>query len=240
MQNNGYVRSVSADPVSISAENARFMARVYRWMTVGLLLTGGVAYQVGNDPALVEQIVTNRPLFWGLIIAQLGAVFALSLLINKINSIMAGAIYFAYAALTGVTLSVIFLAYTQESIAQVFGLTAFSFAGLSAFGFATKRDLGPVGSFCTMGLFGMVGFGLLSLFFPSMMGGVANSVYGLVGVIVFSGLTAYDTQKIKSMNILGNEGTDEDRKEAIFGALTLYLDFINLFLSLLRLMGKRR
>ncbi len=228
-------------PKSIAAENARFMSRVYGWMTVGIAVTGYISWNIGQNEGLAMQIAQNRPLFWGLFIAQLGAVLVLSLLIKKMNSFMAGAVYLAYAALTGVTFSVIFLVYTQSSIAQVFALTSFSFAGLSAFGLVTKKDLGPVGSFCTMGLFGMVGYSLLSFIFPSMMeGGVAPKVYSVVGLIVFAGLTAYDTQKIKSMNIIGNEGTDEDRKEAIFGALTLYLDFINLFLSMLRLMGNRR
>jgi hypothetical protein len=142
--------------------------------------------------------------------------------------------------LTGLTLSSIFLLYTGSSIAQVFGVTAFGFAGLSGFGFVTKRDLGPVGSFCMMGLFGMVGFGLLSIFFPSLMTAGASFVFSIVGIIVFAGLTAYDTQRIKAMNTPGMEGTDAGRKTAIFGALTLYLDFINLFLSLLRLTGRRR
>ncbi len=223
-----------------AAESARFMSRVYLWMTVGILTSGGIAWFLGQNDQMALSIVSNRPLFWALIIAQLGAVFTLSLAIQKINSWLAAALYLFYAALTGVTMSVIFLVYTTESIASVFWLTAFSFAGLSAVGLITKRDLGPIGSFCTMGLFGMVGYSLVALFFPSMMTGVADRVFSLVGVIVFAGLTAYDTQKIKAMNVLGNEGTDEDRKETIFGALTLYLDFVNLFLNLLRLMGKRR
>jgi FtsH-binding integral membrane protein len=209
-------------------------------MTAGLCATAFVAWFVSQTPALVETLVGNRAIFWVLIIAQLGAVFALAGLINKLSATTAGLIYFGYAALTGVTLSVIFLAYTTSSVTSVFGLTAFSFAGLSGVGLVTKRDLGPVGSFCTMGLFGLVGFGLLSLFFPSLLAGPGSFVYGIVGVLVFAGLTAYHTQKIKAMNVIGNEGTDDDRKEAIYGALTLYLDFINLFLSLLRLMGRRR
>jgi uncharacterized protein len=224
----------------IADENARFMTRVYSWMTFGILLSGGVAWRIAQDSELALSIVQNRVLFFSLLGAQLVAVFALSLLVSRINSLVAALIYLGYAALTGVTLSIIFLVYTQESIVQVFGLTAFGFAGLSAFGFATKRDLGPIGAFCTMGLFGLIGYGLISLFFPSMQEGMGGQVYSLVGVIVFAGLTAYDTQKIKAMNIIGNEGTDADRKEAIYGALTLYLDFINLFLSLLRLLGKRR
>lgn len=240
MQYTGIDRSVEMNANQIAAENARFMSRVYGWMTVGIALTGVISYQISQNEGVAQTILGNRAIFYGLIIAQLVAVFGLAMLIRRINSYVAAAVYLLYATLTGATLSVIFFVYTQSSIAQVFALTSFAFAGLSSFGAITKRDLGPVGSFCTMGLFGLVGFGLLSLFFPSMMTGVADRVYGVVGVIVFSGLTAYDTQRIKAMNIIGNEGTDEDRKEAIFGALTLYLDFINLFLSLLRLFGKRR
>jgi FtsH-binding integral membrane protein len=224
----------------VSAENSRFMTRVYTWMTAGIILTGLVAWNVGQNEQLAVTMVTNRALFWALVIAQLGAVFVLSALMGRLNSMVAAIIYFAYAGLTGLTLSVIFLVYTTSSVAQVFGVTAFAFAGLSAFGLVTKRDLGPVGSFCTMGLFGLVGYYVLSWIFPSLMGGQASFVLSIVGLIVFAGLTAYDTQKIKAMNIIGNEGTDADRKEAIYGALTLYLDFINLFLNLLRLMGNRK
>ena len=216
------------------------MSRVYGWMTAGLALTGVVAWNVAGDPQLVQTIFGNRPLLWGLIIAQLAAVAALSWLINRISGTVATLIYFLYAGLTGLTLASIFLVYTGSSIAEVFGVTAFGFAGLSAFGFVTKRDLGPVGSFCMMGLFGLVGFGLLSMIFPRLMGEGASFVFSIVGIIVFAGLTAYDTQKIKAMNVPGSEGTDAVRKTAIFGALMLYLDFINLFLSLLRLMGRRR
>lgn len=227
-------------PQMVAAENARFMSRVYAWMTGGICLTGAVAWNVSQNEAWITYLLENRWVFWGLVIAQLGAVFTLSLAMRKMNSMAAASIYLLYAALTGVTLSMIFLIYTGESITQVFALTACGFAGLSGYGYVTKRDLGPLGSFCIMGLFGMIGYGLISLFFPGMQGGVAGKVYNTVGVIVFAGLTAYDTQKIKNMNIIGNEGTDEDRKEAIFGALTLYLDFINLFLKLLNLLGKRK
>jgi uncharacterized protein len=158
-------------------------------------------------------------------------------LMNRIGSYVAMLIYLSYAALTGVTLSMIFLIYSLSSILQVFGITAFAFAGLSCYGFVTKRDLGPVGSFCLMGLFGLVGVAILSIFFPSLMSGTASYIYSLIGLGIFAGLTAYDTQKIKAMNLIG---TEDDQKEAIFGALTLYLDFINIFLYLLRLMGDRR
>jgi FtsH-binding integral membrane protein len=199
-----------------------------------------VAWNVAGDQSLVQTIFGNRLLFWALIIAQLGAVAALSFLINKISGTVATVIYILYAALTGLTLSSIFLLYTGSSIAEVFGVTAFGFAGLSLFGLVTKRDLGPVGSFCMMGLFGLIGFAVLSMFLPSLMGAAGSFVFSIVGIIVFAGLTAYDTQRIKAMNVPGSEGTDGARKTAIFGALTLYLDFINLFLSLLRLSGRRR
>jgi FtsH-binding integral membrane protein len=225
--------------ISISIENARFMSRVYAWMTGGLVLTGAVAWTVAGTPELVQTIFGNRLLFWGLLIAQLGLVAVLSGLIARINGLTATVIYFLYAGLTGLTLSSIFIAYTGSSIAQVFGVTAFGFAGLSGFGLVTKRDLGPVGSFCIMGLFGLVGFSVLSIFFPTLMSGAASFAFSIVGIIVFAGLTAYDTQKIKAMSATG-EGTDAGRKMAIFGALRLYLDFINLFLSLLRLTGRRR
>jgi FtsH-binding integral membrane protein len=225
---------------SISAENARFMSRVYGWMTGGLALTGLVAWNVAGNPELLQTIFGNPALLWGLIIAQLGAVVALSWLINRINAATATVIYLLYAGLTGLTLSSIFVIYTGSSIAGVFGVTAFGFAGLSGFGLVTKRDLGPVGSFCMMGLFGLIGFGVLSMIFPRLMTEGASFVFSIVGIIVFAGLTAYDTQKIKGMNAPGSEGTDAGRKTAIYGALRLYLDFINLFLSLLRLMGRRR
>jgi FtsH-binding integral membrane protein len=237
--NPGAIDQPAYGSAAIAAENARFMSRVYGWMTAGLCVTAAIAWRVGQDPVLVRSLLANRGIFWILIIAQFGAVLALSGLINKLNAAAATAIYLVYSALTGVTLSVIFFIYTSSSIAQVFGLTAFSFAGLSAFGYVTKRDLGPVGSFCVMGLFGLVGFGLLSMFFPSLMSEGASFVFSIIGIIVFAGLTAYDTQRIKSMNV-ANASAGESRKQAIHGALALYLDFINLFLSLLRLSGRRR
>jgi FtsH-binding integral membrane protein len=227
-------------PSALAAENARFMSGVYGWMTSGLCVTGVVAWNVSGNPEMVRAIFGNRLLFWALIIAQLGAVAALSWLINRINALTATVIYFLYAALTGLTLSSIFLAYTGASIAEVFAVTAFGFAGLSGFGYVTKRDLGPVGSFCMMGLFGMIGYAVISMFLPSLMGAGGSFVFSIIGIIVFAGLTAYDTQRIKAMNTLGSEGTEAGRKTAIFGALMLYLDFINLFLSLLRLTGRRR
>ena len=225
---------------AIAEETARFMAGVYKWMTFGILLTGATSYYVSQSKDLTALIFNNKLIYWGLIIVQLGAVFFLSAMIQKISALTATLVYLGYAFLTGLTLSVIFLIYTEESIQHVFFLTSFSFAGLSFYGYVTKRDLGPLGTFCHMGLWGFIGYQILSIFFPSLMAGPMNMVLSIVGVGIFAGLTAYDTQKIKETNIIGNEGTEEDHKETIYGALILYLDFINLFLQLLRLFGRRR
>jgi FtsH-binding integral membrane protein len=217
----------------------QYMSKVYMWMTMGILLTGLVAFGFASDPELVFTVASNKILYWGLFIAQIGLVMWLSAGINKMNSMMATCLFLVYASLTGVTLSVISLVYTSESIASAFFTTAAGFAGLSAYGFFTKRDLGPVGNFCQMGLWGLVGFSILSIFFPSMMGSTASKVYGLVGIVVFAGLTAYDTQAIKAM-ALQARSSEEQSKGAILGALKLYLDFINLFLFILRMQGDRR
>jgi len=227
-------------PQAIATETAHFMSQVYLWMTVGVGLSGGIAYTIGNNPEMMTTLLQTPGLFPGLMITEVVAVMGLIFLAKRISAAVATLLYLAYAVLTGCTLSVLFMAYTHESITQVFGLTSFAFLGLSSFGYLTKRDLGPVGSFCMMGLFGLVGFSILSLFFPSMMSSTAEKTYSLCGIIVFAGLTAYDTQKIKGMAGVGTAGSAEERKGAIYGALTLYLDFVNLFLSMLRLTGRRK
>lgn len=218
---------------------SQYMSKVYMWMTMGILLTGFVAWYVSNDQELMYTIVTNKILFYGMMIAEFGLVIWLSAGINKMNSMMATGMFLFYAALNGATLSIFSMVYTAESIQSAFFTSAASFAGLSAFGYITKRDLGPVGSFCTMGLFGLVGFGLLSIFFPSLMGTMASQIYGLVGIVVFAGLTAYDTQIIKNMAPV-NGHSEQVQKGAVLGALKLYLDFINLFLFILRFSGRRK
>lgn len=232
--------STTRSSESLSRETARFMSGVYRWMTMGILLTAIISYYIGNSRQLVETILMNKILFYGLMIGEIGLVIFISARIQKLKAMTATLLYLLYSALNGVTLAVIFLIYTQESIFSVFLTTAIAFGGLSAFGYLTKKDLGPIGTFCTMGLWGLVGFGLLSFIFPSLMGARTSWVYNIVGLIVFSGLTAYDTQKIKSMGRDLREGSEEGQKMTIIGALKLYLDFINLFLFLLRLMGGKR
>ena len=233
-----FSRDVSQSPTQ-SLVVGQYMSKVYMWMTIGILLTGMVAMAFASDQELVYTVASNKILYWGLFIAQIGLVLWLSAGINKMNSMMTTCLFLVYASLTGVTLSVISLVYTQESIASAFFTTAAGFAGLSAYGFFTKRNLGPVGNFCQMGLWGLVGFSIISIFFPSLMGSTASKVYGLVGIVVFAGLTAYDTQTIKAMASQSRSAEDH-HKGAILGALKLYLDFINLFLFLLRMSGDRR
>jgi FtsH-binding integral membrane protein len=221
----------TADQIVI-AQNA-LIRQVYAWMGGGLLVTAMMAMATISSPALFEAIVTNRIAFYGLIIGELGLVIAISRAINKISAPVASFLFLLYAALNGVTMSVIFAIYTAESITSTFVITAATFGAMSAFGYFTKRDLTRWGSFLFMGLIGVVIASLVNIFVGSS---AVSWVISVIGVIVFTGLTAYDTWKIKAMAAAGAEG----RKPAILGALTLYLDFINLFLMLLRLLGNRR
>lgn len=225
---------------ALAQATARFMTHVYTWMTFGIALTAVVSYEFSTRPDLVLEFMGNPVLLWGSLILQLGAVFFLSAAIHKIPSVVAIVVFGAYAALTGLTFSVLFLAYTQDSITNAFAIAGVSFAGLSAVGFFTKRDLGPIGTFCTMGLFGLIAFSVLALFIPSLNSGPMGQIAALIGIAIFAGLTAWDTQKIKAMGVLGMQDGEEQNKAAILGALRLYLDFINLFLLLLRLFGRRR
>lgn len=214
-----------------------FMSRVYAWMTVGISLTAMVSYAVGQNPQLVAQIFSNKPFFWGLIIVQFGAVIYLSAMINRISTVTAGITFLMYSALTGLTISSIFMLYSMQSIAGAFATTAIAFGGLSLYGFSTKRDLGPIGSFCMMGLFGLIGLMLLSFFIPSLNSSGMQFAFNIAGIVIFAGLTAYDTQRIKGFASMGREGSNQ---YAVLGALVLYLDFLNLFLNIVRLMGDRK
>ncbi len=222
---------------AVAAEQQRFMVKVYNWMASGLGLTGLVAWIVSSSPALMQIIFGNPIIMIGLVIAQLGLVFWLATRVMQMTQMTAMMVFMGYAALTGLTFSAIFLMYTTASIASTFVVTAGTFGAMSFYGYTTKKDLTSWGSFLFMGLIGIVIASLVNIWLQS------PAIYWVVtyaGVLIFVGLTAYDTQKIKEMNIIGNEGTEEDTKEAIRGALTLYLDFINLFLMLLRIMGDRR
>jgi len=216
----------------IVKQNA-LIRQVYAWMGAGLTVTAFMALVTLSTPTILNAILGNRLLFFGLMIGELALVFTLSGAINKLSTSTATLIFLAYSALNGVTLSVVALAYTANSIASTFVITAGMFGAMSIYGFATKRDLTSWGSFLFMGLIGVVIASVVNIFVGSST--VSWFISG-IGVIVFTGLTAYDTWKIKAMAAQGIEG----RKPAILGALTLYLDFINLFLMLLRFTGNRR
>ncbi len=207
--------------------------QVYAWMGAGLALTSLLALVTVSSPALLNAVVGNRLLFYGLILGELGLVFVLSGAIARLSATAATLLFLGYSALNGVTLSVIFLVYTADSIASTFVITAGMFGAMSAYGYLTRRDLTSWGSFLFMGLIGVVIASLVNIFLHST---AVSWVVSAIGVIVFTGLTAYDTWKIKALATQGVGG----RKPAILGALTLYLDFINLFLMLLRFAGDRR
>jgi FtsH-binding integral membrane protein len=223
---------------NVSAEAANtFLGRVYRMMALGLGITGVVALLVASSPAALGFFVMNRGVMMLLIVAQLVTVFAFTSLLGRVSAGTAAAMFFGYAALSGVTFSTIFLVYTSASIAGTFFVTAGAFAGLSAYGAITKRNLDGLGSFLFMGLIGLVLASLVNIFLGS------SAIYWLttfMGVIVFTGLTAYDTAKLKQLAAMTDVSGDHGRKLALQGALMLYLDFINLFLMLLRLFGDRR
>ena len=211
----------------------RFMAAVYRWMTFGLLVTAGVAYYVASTPEALQVIFGNRIVFWGLIIAQFGLVIALSAAVNKLSAGMAGALFLLYSALTGATLSAVLIAYTGASVASAFAVTAGTFMAMSVYGTVTKRDLTSWSTFLFMGLIGIVIASVVNIFTQS---GMVSWVISAAAVVVFTGLTAYDTQRLRRMAAAG--GTVAALP--VNGALALYLDFINLFLSLLNIFGGRR
>lgn len=223
----------------IAAENARFMSGVYKWMCIGVLVTACVAYIVANNPTLFYMIAGNKIMFYGLIIAEFGVVMYLSARINAMSAGKATGFFLLYSFLNGATLSVILMAYTGESVFNAFVLAASGFGGLSFFGYVTKRDLGPIGAFCHMAIWGLIAFAVLSFFMPSMLGSTMGIVFNLAGIGIFAGLTAYDTQQIKQMQKAAY-GSEMAHKQTIFGALKLYLDFINLFLFILRFVGGRR
>ncbi|KAA1193844.1 MULTISPECIES: Bax inhibitor-1/YccA family protein [Photorhabdus] len=215
-----------------------YMAQVYGWMTCGLLLTAFVAWYASQSEAVVAYIFSNSVVFYGLIIAQLGLVFVLSGMINRMGASLATGLFMLYSALTGLTLSSIFKIYTGGSIATTFVVTAGMFGALSFYGYTTKRSLSGLGSFLFMGLIGIILASLVNFWLKSEM---LMWAVTYIGVVIFAGLTAYDTQKLKEMGEdLDVNDKENLRKFSIVGALTLYLDFINMFLMLLRIFGDRR
>jgi uncharacterized protein len=229
---------VSAKPRTEVVVN-EFVRSVYNWMSIGLALTGFVALYVSSNDALMRILFSNPLLLVVLIIAQLGLVFSVSGMVHKMSAGTATSLFVLYAALNGVTLSFIFLAYTQASIVSTFFICAGTFVGCSIYGWTTKRDLTSFGGFLMMGLIGIIIASLVNMFIRS---NAMTMMISYIGVFVFVGLTAYDTQKLKNMALTQPAGVDAGvvRKGAILGALSLYLDFINLFLMLLRIFGQSR
>jgi len=222
-----------------------YMLKIYNYMASALALTGIVALLAAHSDAFLsamyvvegDAITGAKPLAWIVMIAPLGLVMYLSFGLQRMSLLAAQISYWAYAALIGLSLSVIFLTYTNESIAQVFFITAGTFGGMSLYGYNTKRNLTPVGWFLIMGLWGLIVATLINIFLHSSG---LQFMLSVIGVAIFVGLTAYDTQKLKALYYQDSANGEWYGKVVIIGALTLYLDFINIFLNLLNLLGKRR
>jgi len=226
-----------AGAATIDAGLRAHMNKVYGLMSVGMLLTGGVAWAVGTNDAMVAAIYMT-PLKWVVMFAPLVLVFAFSAMLRRLSVAAAQLFFYVYAAAVGLSLSFIFAVYTDASIAQTFLVTAIAFAGLSLYGYTTKRSLSAMGSFMMMGLIGLIVAMVVNIFLASSALAFAISA---IGVLIFAGLTAWDTQKIKNDYLAHAQIGDRDwlGKSAIMGALTLYLDFINMFMFLLHFMGNR-
>jgi FtsH-binding integral membrane protein len=212
-----------------------FLSKVYGWMFLGLLVTSVTAFVVASSPALIEIVFLNRLVFWGLLIAQLGLVFYLSARVDKVAPLTAAGLFILYSGLTGLTSAVILLLYTGASITSTFIITAGMFGATAFFGTVTKRSLAGVGQFFFMGLIGLLLAMVVGFFWHSE---ALQFVISVVGVLVFTGLTAWDAQRLKQMAVALPDG--RVGSYAVVGALSLYLDFINLFFFLLRFTGNRR
>jgi FtsH-binding integral membrane protein len=230
----GFGGAAGAVPEAVAQ---RFLARVYQVMAFGLAVTGIVAVIVASSPALLQFFLATPGVLFGVIIAQFATVIGLTWLQSRIGEGLMAAMFFAYAALTGVTFSLIFLVYTSASIAGTFFVTAGAFAGLAIYGTITKRSLDSLGSFAFMGLIGLILASIVNFWLGSPM---MHWLISFGGVLVFTALTAYDAAKLRQIAAQSDVRTEAARKLALQGALALYLDFINLFLYLLRFLGNRR
>ena len=223
--------------LEMSAAFPILMRKVYLWMTMALAITGFTAFYVAHSESLLTAIFTNQILFWGLVIAELGLVIGLSAAINKLSLTVATLMFVLYSVINGATMAFIFLVYTASSVTNVFLITAGTFAAMALFGYFTKTDLTSMGKILMMALIGVIIASIVNVFTKSE--GLAV-ILNYVGVLVFVGLTAYDSQKIKQMMLTAPDAGEASQKIALLGALSLYLDFINLFLYLLRILGSRR
>jgi FtsH-binding integral membrane protein len=222
--------------LSMSAAFPVLMRKVYVWMTLALVITGVTAYGVATSPGLMMAIATNKLLFWGLIIAEFGLVVAISAAINKLSLTTATLLFVLYSVINGATLSFIFAIYTMSSIASVFFITAGTFAVMAVIGYTTKKDLTSMGKILFMALIGIIIATIVNIFLKSTG---LQMIVSYLGVLIFVGLTAYDSQKIKQMLLMAPDASEGAQKIALLGALSLYLDFVNLFIYLLRIFGRR-
>ena len=212
-----------------------FLSKVYGWMFLGLLLTAGTALLVASSPVLIETLIANRILFWILLFAPIGLVWYMSAKVESMSPVTAAGLFLLYSGMVGITTSIIFLVYTAASIVSAFVITAGMFGAMAVFGTFTKRSLAGWGQFLFMGLIGVIIASIVNIFFWNDM---LSFVISVVGVVVFTGLTAYDAQRLKEMAVALPDG--RVASYAVVGALSLYLDFINLFFFILRLIGGRR
>lgn len=222
--------------LSMSEAFPILMRKVYTWMALALVITGFTAYYVATTPSLLYLIYSNQVVLWGLIIAELALVIGLSAAINRLSLTTATLLFVLYSVLNGAMLSSVFLIYTTASIANVFFITAGTFGAMAAYGYFTKKDLTSWGRILLMALIGIIIASVVNIFLRNSM---FDLVISYIGVAIFVGLTAYDSQKIKEMMLQAPDASEQAQKVALLGALTLYLDFINLFLYLLRIFGKR-
>ena len=237
MEVNDLDRLIREQEGSLSLAFPALMRKVYLWMTLALVLTGITAYGVASSPGLMMTIFQTPAIMWGLIIAELAIVIAISAAINRLSLTTATLLFVLYSVLNGATLSLIFAVYTMSSIANVFFITAGTFGVMAAYGYFTKRDLSSWGKLLLMALIGLIIATLVNVFLVKSSG--FDLILSYAGVLIFVGLTAYDTQKIKQMLAMQTDMGEGAQKVALLGALSLYLDFINLFLYLLRIFGRR-
>ncbi len=222
---------------SSEASVSSFLSKVFMWMAAGLVVSALGSFWLMAQPGLLKTVLGNQWIFFGLIIAELGLVIWLSAAIRSLSAGVATLIFLVYSFLNGITLTPIFLIYTGTSILSTFAVTAGTFFFFSLYGLTTKKDLTSMGGLMVMGLFGVIIASVVNIFLKSP---VLYWIATYVGVAVFLGLIAWDTQKLKMIHALGFENSESEKKAAIIGALTLYLDFVNLFIHLLRIFGKRR
>ncbi len=232
--NRKVMSQAQAEAAAVDVGLRTYMLRVYNYMCVALALTGAVAFFVSTSPTLLQTIY-GTPLMWVVFLAPLGMVFFLSARIHKMSAGTAQTMFWIFAALMGMSLASIFIAYTPESVTRVFFITAGAFAGLSLVGYTTKKDLSGMGTFLFMGVIGLVIAMVVNMFLGSSMLQLGISV---IGVLIFAGLTAYDTQQIKLMYYEA-DGEEVATKKSIMGALKLYLDFLNMFIFLMHILGNR-